>query len=235
MRGIIVEDSRLARVELKELLSHYDNIDIVDEADGFDSAVKAINKHKPDVLFLDIQLPGKDGFAVLESIEYLPRVIFTTAYDEYAIKSFEYNALDYLLKPIRAERLNKAMQKLEKTDNHSEHVTPLEGDSRIFIRDGEQCWLIDLADIELFESNGNYTRVYFQRVKPLIYKSLNKIENRLNANQFFRVNRQYIVNLKFIKNIDLWVNGNYRLTLHNGMEIDVSRSQSARLKSMLSL
>lgn len=233
MKAIIIEDSRLARVELKELLKRHNDIEIIGEAENYAQAVALINGLKPDVIFLDIQLPGKDGFSILEAIEFIPQVIFTTAYDEYAIKSFEYNALDYLLKPIREERLAQAIAKLSKPKQEKDKK--LGNDSRIFIKDGEQCWLVDLVNIELFESCGNYTRVYFDDVKPLIHKSLSKIESRLEVNQFLRVNRQYIVSLKFIKNIELWITGNYRITMKNGMEIDVSRNHSSRLKALLSL
>ncbi len=235
MNAIIIEDSRLARVELKELLSCHSDIKIIGEAENYEQGVNLIDELKPDVVFLDIQLPGKDGFSILEAVEHVPQVIFTTAYDEYAIKSFEYNALGYLLKPIRKERLAHAITKLSTAPKEKSEDRKLEGNSRIFIKDGEQCWLVDLVDIELFESCGNYTCVHFKAVKPLIHKSLSKIENRLNVNQFFRVNRQYIVNLNFIKNIELWVGGNYRLTMNNDIEIEVSRSHSTRLKNLLSI
>ncbi|MCC2614967.1 LytTR family DNA-binding domain-containing protein [Aestuariibacter halophilus] len=234
MRVVIVEDSRLARSELKALLAPYADIAVVAEAENAEQAVKLVETHRPDVLFLDIQLPGQDGFWVLETLEHLPHVIFTTAYDQYAIKSFEYNALDYLLKPINAARLEQAIKKIN-TQPDTEKDDRLNSDSKIFLKDGERCWLASLQDIALFESCGNYSRVYFKDNKPLIPKSLGSIEKRLHPQQFFRISRQHIVNLHYVADISLWVNGNYRLVMQDGMELDVSRNQSARLKMLLSL
>jgi len=235
MRAIIIEDSRLARLELKELLKVHKEIEIIAEAEDPEHAISLIDELTPDVIFLDIQLPGSDGFSILNSIKYVPEVIFTTAYDQYAIKSFEFNALDYLLKPISKERLSKAIVKLSMRERQNQVKKQLKANGRIFLKDGEQCWLVELKDIKLFESCGNYTLVYFENYKPLVHKSLNNIEARLDEHQFFRVNRQFIVNLQFVKNVELGVNGNYRLTLQNNMEINVSRGHSSRLKNLLSL
>jgi len=235
MKAIIVEDSRLARVELKELLKAHPEIQIIAEAEDARQAISLIDELLPDLIFLDIQLPGQDGFSVLESIEHVPRVIFTTAFDQYAIKSFEYNTLDYLLKPIKKERLTKAINKLASGSTEQAPLVKRQVNSRIFLKDGERCWLVELKDIQLFESCGNYTCVYFDVHNPLVHKSLNKVENQLDPEHFFRVSRQHIVNLKYVKNIEIWVTGNYRLTLQNGKVIDASRSQSSRLKNLLSL
>ena len=233
--AIIVEDSRLARLELKELIKNHPEIDIIGEAENVDDAIILIEEKKPQLLFLDINMPEKDGFDLLETLDEIPTVIFTTAYDEYAIKSFEYNAFDYLLKPINPERFAKSITKLlpiisEATDNSVKTFTE---NSQIFIKEDEQCWMVLLKDIILFEIVGNYTRVYFEDKKPLIYKSLNQIETKLPEGVFYRVNRQQIINLKHIKNVDPWFNCKLKMGLSNDLEVEVSRRQSQRFKQDL--
>lgn len=239
MKAIIVEDSRLARIELKELLKTHPVIEVIAESEDPDQAISLINKLSPDVIFLDIHLPQKDGFEILEALEYLPQVIFTTAFDQYAIKSFEYNALDYLLKPINKQRLAKAIEKLtvvvDKSKNTNAERPPLTPNSRIFVKDGEQCWLLNLDEIRFFESCGNYTKVHFGSNRPMIYKSLNKIEARLDEDHFFRANRQHIVNLKFIQSVEPWLDNNFRLLMDDDTEIEISRRNSSQFKSLLSL
>ncbi|MCX2720708.1 LytR/AlgR family response regulator transcription factor [Lentiprolixibacter aurantiacus] len=234
----IVEDSRLARNELKELLKHHKNIELVGEAPNVDQGYELIRSKRPQLLFLDINMPEKDGFELLEMLDEVPITIFTTAFDEYAIKSFEYNALDYLLKPINEKRFAVAIEKVtakmeaKGDDTSSEHK--LRESSQIFIKDGEQCWLVKIADIVLFEIVGNYTRVYFQDQKPLLYKSLNQIEDKLPPDTFFRANRQQIVNINFIGEVIPWFNGKLKLTMNNGSEVEISRRQSYIFKDKLS-
>jgi two-component system LytT family response regulator len=236
--AIIVEDSRLARIELKQLLKKHSTIAVVSEAENVDKAIVEIEKHSPDLIFLDINMPEKDGFALLQELNQIPTVIFTTAYDEYAIKAFEYNTFDYLLKPISQKRFDHSIEKLlpllhekqRQTDN--KHLTE---NAQIFIKEGENCWMINLSQISLFEIMGNYTKVFFRDKSPLIYKSLNKIEMILPKAQFFRANRQQIINLKHISNIEAWFKGRLKITLQNGTEIEISRRQSIQLKQMLAL
>lgn len=236
MRTIIVEDSYLAREELKELLKTHFEISVIGEAENSDEAAVLIEAEKPDLIFLDIQMPGKTGFELLEMLNHVPLVVFTTAYDEYAVKSFEYNALDYLIKPIREERLASTIKKLMVTVKQQPVIQEkLSNSSRIFVKDSEQCWLLNLEDIRMFESCGNYTRVHFGENKPMIYKSLSKIEDRLDPRKFFRVNRQYIVSLNEIKNVKPWFNGRFEITLHDNTELKVSRRSSAKLKQNLSI
>ncbi len=236
LKAIIVEDSRLARKELQLLLKEHQHIKVIGEAENVDDAFEMINTSFPDLLFLDINMPEKDGFELLEMLDEIPRVIFTTAYDEYAIKSFEYNAFDYLLKPINKDRLQKTIDRIEIEENieksPQKQFTPT---SQVFLKDGEDCWMVAIQDITLFEIVGNYTRVYFKDKKPLIYKSLNKIENRLPANSFFRVNRQQIVNLNHITNVTPWFNGKLKFTMKNNTEVEVSRRQSVKFKQDLEL
>ncbi|MEO0902885.1 MAG: LytTR family DNA-binding domain-containing protein [Bacteroidota bacterium] len=210
MRAVIVEDSRLARKELKELLKQHDEVELVGEAENVDSGYELIQKEQPDLLFLDINMPEKDGFELLEMLDVVPITIFTTAFDEYAIKSFEYNALDYLLKPVNAKRfalaLEKAQAKLNGKKSPSNEGNRLSMDSQIFIKDGEACWLIKIGEISHFEIVGNYTRVFFQDKRPLLYKSLNQVEEKLPEDSFFRVNRQQIINTNYIDGVVPWFN-----------------------------
>lgn len=239
MKAIIVEDSRLARLELNELLKVHPEIEVIAEAVEAEEAIHLINELKPDVVFLDIHLPQKDGFSILEAVDSLPLVIFTTAFDKYAVKSFEYNTLDYLLKPINKQRLAKAIDKLvlaaNKSINSEPDRPPLTPDKRVFVRDGEQCWLLNLDEVRLFESCGNYTQVHFGTNRPMIFKSLNKIETRLDINYFFRANRRHIINLKFVKSIEPWMNGNFRLLMDDDTEIETSRRNTKKFKNLLSL
>lgn len=234
--AIIVEDSRLARQELKELLKDYPEIVIVGEAENVDDAVVLITKTNPELLFLDINMPEKDGFNLLETLDEVPIVIFTTAYDNYAIKSFEYNAFDYLLKPINKQRFAKSIAKLRpalEAKKQQVKTTRLNINSQIFIKEGDACWMVVLQDIALFEIVGNYTRVYFNDKSPLIYKSLNQIEAQLPEHHFFRANRQQIINLKHIKDVTPWFNGKLKITLNNVCEVEVSRRQSQKFKQDL--
>tara|TARA_B110001450_G_C17497930_1_gene431052 strand:+ start:60 stop:785 length:726 start_codon:yes stop_codon:yes gene_type:complete len=237
--AVIVEDSRLARNELKELIKEYPNINLVGEAENVDDGVILIEKIKPDLLFLDINMPEKDGFQLLEELDEVPIVIFTTAFDEYAIKSFEYNALDYLMKPINSSRFDIAIEKIKRridfNINNQKCDKKLNSNSQIFIKDGEQCWLVKIADIYLFEIVGNYTRVYFNHNKPLLYKSLNQIEEKLPSTSFFRVNRQQIINTSHIENVTPWFSGKLKLKLTNNKTVEISRRQSQSFKELLSI
>ncbi|MEH6678939.1 MAG: LytTR family DNA-binding domain-containing protein [Sediminicola sp.] len=237
--AVIVEDSRLARNELKELLKNYPQVIIMGEAENVDDGVALIRESRPDLLFLDINMPEKDGFELLEMLDEVPITIFTTAYDEYAIKSFEYNTLDYLLKPISAKRFALAMEKvagqMEDVERENPSVEKLGETSQIFIKDGEKCWLVRIGEISLFEIVGNYTKVYFHGNRPLLYKSLNQVEEKLPEQLFFRANRQQIINIDHIKDLVPWFNGKLKLTLQNGDEVEVSRRQSYLFRDRMSL
>ena len=236
MRAIIVEDSRLARQGLKKQLLEHPVIEVVGEAENADDAIEIINQQSPDVLFLDIHMPGKDGFEMLLDLPYCPRIIFTTAYMEYAIRSFDFNTVDYLLKPIRPERLAIAIDKLlASQDKTVFNEDKLNEDSQIFVKDGDNTFLIGISEVRYFESCGNYTKVFFGDDAPFIYKSLSKIERRLPDALFFRVNRQQIINLKWVERIEEGISGGYSVTLKSGEEIQVSRNHSSRLKNLYSL
>ncbi|TMI94509.1 MAG: response regulator [Bacteroidetes bacterium] len=242
MRAIIIDDERLARTELRKLLQDYPEVEVVDEAANADEGITKIDTLQPDLVFLDIQMPGKTGFDMLAELERAPHVIFTTAYDEYALKAFEVNALDYLLKPIEPKRLADAMQKLHVAEVKENHIIPenfnqsiLTEVDQVFVKDGERCWFVKLSDIRLFESVGNYAKVFFGGNKPLILKSLNALEERLDQKTFFRANRKHIVNLRMIEKIEPYFNGGLLLELKGGEKIEVSRRQTVKFKEMMSL
>ena len=240
IKAIIVDDERLARNELKKLLEQHPEIEVVDEASNVDEGVEKIDIVRPDLIFLDIQMPGKTGFDLLAELEKAPRVIFTTAYDEFALKAFEVNALDYLLKPIDPLRLADAIQKLQ-SEMLLEQAS-LMGTSRgslteadqVFVKDGEKCWFVKLSEIRLFESVGNYAKVYFSTYKPLILKSLNSLEDRLDERVFFRANRKHIINLHWIEKIEPYFNGGLLVELKGGEKIEISRRQTVKFKEMMS-
>jgi two-component system LytT family response regulator len=239
--AIIIDDERLARNELKKLLEQHPEIQIIDEASGVDEGVEKIELARPDLIFLDIQMPGKTGFDLLGELEKAPKVIFTTAFDEFALKAFEVNALDYLLKPIDPNRLSDAIQKLQ-TELALEQASILGGSVRgplteadqVFVKDGEKCWFVKLAEIRLFESVGNYAKVYFSTHKPLILKSLNALEDRLDDHVFFRANRKHIINLHWIEKIEPYFNGGLLVELKGGEKIEISRRQTVKFKEMMS-
>ncbi len=241
LRALLVDDERLARAELTTLLTEFPEIEIVGEAANAKEALDKIDKLLPDLLFLDIQMPGKTGFDLLAELDNTPpHVIFVTAYDEYALKAFEVNALDYLQKPVDAKRLADAVQKLrvkeERQDARSEvNKSMLTEDDQVFVKDGERCWFVKLNEVRLFESVGNYARVYFGPNKPLILKSLNSLEERLDEKVFFRANRKEIVNLRMVEKVEPYFNGGLLLELKGGDKVEVSRRQGVKFKDMMSL
>ena len=238
MRALIIDDERLARKELAKLLEEHPSIEIVGEAMNADEAEQMINELNPDLLFLDIQMPGRTGFQLLESLESVPLIVFTTAYDEFALKAFEVNALDYLLKPIQAERLSEAVNKImekerAKTGRGAGKKLGLE--DQVFVKDGERCWFVNLANIRFFESDGNYIKVYFDSNRPMIHKSLNALDDRLDERAFFRASRKHIINLSWVEGIEPWFNGGLMVKLRGGDKVEVSRRQAAKFKDMMSL
>ncbi len=235
MRAIIIEDSRLARLELKELLKDFPEIELVGEAENAEEGKALIEKENPDILFLDIHMPGKDGFELLQELETVPHVIFTTAFNEYAIKSFEFNTIDYLLKPISSERLGKAIAKAsDRISVNGNKSEKLNEESRVFVKDGEKCWFVTVKDIRLLVGQGNYTQVYFDNNKPMVLKSLQHFENVLDDSVFIRANRQQIINLKYVEGGAAWFNGRLKLKLTSGEEIEVSRRQTEKIKKIFS-
>ena len=240
IRAIIIDDERLARAELRRLLALpsplNDQVDIIGEATNIDEAQRLIETMHPDLIFLDVQMPGGSGFDLLSKLDIAPEVIFTSAFDAYALKAFEVNALDYLQKPIEAKRLSAALErallqlKKPQTPVHSKPSA-----HKIFIRDGDRCWFVALADIVLFESEGNYARVYFQSQRPLILRSLNQLEQKLDPNQFFRANRRQIINLNFIGTVSPSDSGGLTIAMKNDLRVELSRRRAAEFKDISSL
>ena len=248
MNLLLVDDSRLARTELRPLLQAFPDVSVVGEARPPDEARAQIQALRPDLHLLDVQMPGQTGFELLASLEAAPHVIFTTAYDEYALQAFAVNALDYLLKPVQEARLATALAKARTrfaapvpvlaeavVPTDEAPVAPLTAQDQVFVKDGEQCWFVKLADIKLFEINGSYTRIHFDQHRPLIPRTLQQLEARLDPKVLFRVNRQQIINLKWIASIEPWFSNTLRLTLRDGPAVEVSRQQSVRFRELLSL
>nr|MBI1230426.1 response regulator [Cytophagales bacterium] len=244
MRALVVDDERLARKELINLLSNHDNIEVVGEALNVEDAKEKIDQLQPDVIFLDIQMPEKTGFDLLEELDHVPLVVFITAYDEFAIQAFQVNALDYLLKPIEPARLADTLVKLERKveELRKEQAQEAGGPSKkltlndqVFVKDGDRCWFVKLSNVRLFESDGNYIKVYFDNNKPMIHKSLNALDERLDEKSFFRASRKHIINLSWVESIEPWFNGGLVVTLKGGDRIEVSRRQAARFKDLMSL
>ena len=239
MKVVIIEDSRLARAEMQRLLAAETDVENVGEAENAEQAATLISATEPDLLFLDINRPGRDGFALLASLDNTPRVIFCTAYDEYAVRAFEQNALDYLVKPIEPARLaralDKARQSLGSDTSGTRKQARLGLEDRVFVRDGDRCWFVTLKDVRLFEVEGNYSRLYFGIERPLVPKSLNTLESRLDPQIFFRVSRRHIVNLQWINSVTPSVSGGLQLILRGGEEVEVSRRQAHLFREAMSL
>jgi two-component system LytT family response regulator len=248
MNALLIDDSRLARTELRHLLQAFPDVQVAGEARHADEARQQIRDLRPDVLFLDIHMPGQTGFDLLASLDGpAPHVIFTTAYDQYALKAFEVNALDYLLKPVSEARLAAALAKIRSL-GPAPAATPLPAptvpeppqplltaDSQVFVKEGERCWFVKLADVRLFEISGGATRLYFEQHQPLIPRSLQQLEARLDPKVFFRANRQQIINLQWISGIEPWFSNTLKISLRHGPDVEVSRSQSGLFRELLSL
>ncbi len=239
LKVILIDDERLARSELKRLLQEFPDVEVIGEAANAEEAIEKIEALNPDLIFLDIQMPGKTGFDLLTQLEKAPHVIFVTAYDEYALKAFDVNALDYLMKPVEPKRLADALLKVRQKDEEEmlsyNNRGILNEHDQVFVKDGERCWFVKLSDVRLFESVGNYAKVFFGTNKPLILKSLNALEERLDEKVFFRANRKHIINLRMIEKIEPYFNGGLLLDLIGGEKIEVSRRQAVKFKEMMSL
>jgi two-component system LytT family response regulator len=241
MTTLIIDDERLARSELKRLLKAHPQIQVLGEASDAEEALRKILQLKPDLLFLDIQMPGKTGFDLIRELPTLPKVIFTTAFDEYALKAFEFNAFDYLLKPIESFRLALSIQRLQidtvknepDTFSHLEREI-LDENDQVFLKENDQCFFVRIKDIRMFESEGNYARIYHGDQKLLVYRSLNNLETRLNPSFFFRASRTHIINLKQVESVedcfDCLV-----VKLSGGLSVKMSRRKSQLFRQRLTL
>lgn len=233
IKVIIVDDERLSREELKRALKAYEDFVLIGEAENADDAKDLIETKMPDLIFLDIQMPEKSGFDLLESLDNVPAVLFTTAYNQYAVQAFEVNALDYLMKPIREERFAKAIEKIRNTISLKSSLNnSVAKDRKIFIKDGEKRFFIQLDEIYLIESLENYTRLFFQGKKAMQRRSLRQWEEMLDENVFFRINRTKIVNIKYIQEVSRTIGGRLEIKLKTGELLEVSNRQSAKFKNI---
>ena len=244
MKTLIVDDERLARNELKRLLAPHDDVDVVGEAANVDEAEAAIAQLDPDLIFLDVQMPGGSGFDLLERLDAVPFVVFSTAYDEYALQAFEVSALDYLVKPIEPDRLTGALDRVRARAQETnpqgavadaETAAPLTADDQVFVKDGKRCYFVQLGDVRFFESEGNYTRIVFDAGKPLVHRSLSYLEERLDPDLFFRVSRQHIINLRWVDTLEPWFNDKMVAKMKDGREIEMSRRRSRQFREQMKL
>jgi two-component system LytT family response regulator len=240
MKALLIDDERLARNELRRLLAAFPEIKVVGEAQNAKQAREQLASLKPDLLFLDVQMPGESGIEFLESLEPpVPHVVFTTAYDEFAVKAFELNALDYLLKPVDPARLAAAVERLpgQKVAPEAGLSRPglLEAADKVFVREGEKCWFVEVGQIRLLESEGNYTRVHFGDAQPQLFRSLNAMEERLDPKFFFRANRRQIINIAWIAGIEPWFSSGLLVQLKGGAKVELSRRQAQEFRERMSL
>lgn len=234
MRAMIIDDEPPARRELRRLLADFSWVQVVGEAGNVDHAAEMVERLTPGLLFLDIQMPGGSGFDLLSRLDHLPEVIFTTAYSEHAVRAFEVDALDYLLKPIDPARLAESLGrvKLARAARTPQPDAVLE---QIFVRDGARCWFVPLREVRLLSSEGNYIRLSWGNSQPLLGRALAALEQRLDPNRFFRANRRQIINLDFIENVELGVNGRLHAQLRDGPEVEISRRQARLFKTKMSI
>jgi two-component system, LytTR family, response regulator len=243
IKTIIVDDERLARQELRYMLGSFSDIDIIDEAENVDDAFEKITSQQPDLIFLDIAMPEKDGFALLQLLEQVPKVVFVTAYDEFAIKAFEEDAVDYLLKPTKPERLAKTIDKLryeiqlerDQADSANPKKSMISPQKKIFLKDGDKCYFVRLTDVYMIESVGNYSKFFFGTNRPMIHKSLSRLQERLDPMVFFRANRQQIINVEYISEIDSYYKGGMKVHLTTGHELEISNRNAVAFKEMMGI
>jgi two-component system LytT family response regulator len=234
MKAIIVDDEAPARRELRRLLAEFPWVDILDEAVNIAQAATKIEALCPELLFLDIQMPGGSGFELLTRLEHLPKVIFTTAHDEHAVRAFEVNALDYLLKPIHPARLASALARVKDAGTASTRQTSAVMD-QLFVRDGPRCWFVPLREVRLLTWEGDYVRLSWGKMQPLCGRALSAIEQRLDPKKFFRANRRQIINLDFIESVELGSSGRLHVQLRDGPEVEISRRQAQLFKLQTSI
>lgn len=235
LTAIVVDDERLARAELILMLKKFDNICIVGEADSVDVAIRQIEKHNPDLIFLDIQMPGKSGFDLLDTINIDAKIIFVTAYDEYAIRAFEVNAIDYLPKPVSEERLAKTIERIINCTSHiSLPLKKLKYTDRLFIELGMQIRFLKISEIVLIAAEGDYSMVFLTNgTKGLVSKSLKEWEDRLPEDFFCRIHRSSIINTEYIDRIDKYYNNSYKVCLKGIKEpFIISRRFAKKIKGL---
>lgn len=239
---LIIDDEKLARDLLREYLSSIDEIELLDECAKGSEAVEKINKLKPDLIFLDVQMPGLNGFDVLDEIDHEPYVIFTTAYDQYAIKAFERNAIDYLLKPVDEERFKAAIERALKRKKMEEgriedllgglrEVKPRESyDSHIFVQKSEKLFNLPIEEIIYLEASGDYTIISTKNDQFVSSSGIGKLEEIMNPDTFIRVHRSTIVNVNYLKEIERHFNGGMIVKMQSGKSFPVSRTYAKLIR-----
>jgi two-component system LytT family response regulator len=232
MKALIIDDERIARVELRRLLAAHPTIEIVGEAADASEARLRIDEHDPELMFLDIEMPGESGFDLLASLDASPAVVFTTAFDAHAVRAFEVSALDYLLKPIDPARLATAIERVFAADLGRQHRA-VPGLARVFVRDGDRCWFVRLDEVAVIESEGNYAR-FDVPGQPLLGRSLSYLEARLGPT-FFRASRKHLVNLSRVERVEPGAGGGLVLVMPGGREIEMSRRQAQRFRACTTL
>ncbi len=235
IKTILIDDEPLAIAELQSMLGAYTEIDVIAVSNDAMEGIQQIQQLAPQLLFLDINMPGKSGFDLLSELSYAPEVIFVTAYDQFAIKAFEVNALDYILKPVNPDRLKEAVTKVIRKLTQAEGEKALDINKRIFIKDGEQCFFVPIHQIFYIESVGNYVRLYFRDKKAMLHRSLNYLEEKLPDEYFFRTSRQEMINVNFIKNIVPYFSNTLQVELESGVKIDLSQRQSVKFKEKMGI
>jgi two-component system LytT family response regulator len=238
LRTLLIDDERLARQELAALLKAFPWVEICGEASNATQAAKLIREVRPGLIFLDVEMPGRDGFSLLEDLPApRPQVIFTTAHDRFAVKAFEVEAVDYLLKPVHPKRLAAALERVrpEEAAPDTPVETALAEDDRVLVREGERCWFVPVNSIRLLEADGNHTRVHFQNERPLLYRTLTAMEARLPQKLFIRANRSQLVNVNFIETAGAWFSGSMKVALRGGPEVEFSRRQAQIFRDRSSL
>jgi two-component system LytT family response regulator len=234
----IIDDERLAREELKMLLQAIEMVELIGEASSGEEAKRLLPSLEPDILLVDINMPGMNGIEFVKGLNNPPYVIFVSAYEDHAISAFSVGAFDYLLKPINPNRLMESFNRIlqdEQDDWDNAKEQPLEKKKltitdKVYIRDGEKSWFVSLTDIRLFESDGNYVKVHFYQNKPMLLRSLNSFQELLDPHFFFRANRKHIVNIEWISSVETWFNGGLMVELKTGEKIEISRRQAIRFK-----
>ncbi|HKS42770.1 MAG TPA: LytTR family DNA-binding domain-containing protein [Blastocatellia bacterium] len=249
IRALIVDDEPLARERIRDILETDSEIEIIGECAGGDEAIEAIERQTPDLVFLDVEMPGKDGFAVLEELgpERIPAIIFVTAYDQYAVRAFEVYALDYLLKPFDQERFEKALLRAkahiqnEKSENITERILSALEEikskpvhlERLVIKMNGHVFFVKTDDIDWLEAEGNYVRLHAGKESYLLRDTISALEGQLDPKRFVRVHRSAIVNVDRIQELQAWFHGEYRIILREGVQLTLSRSYREKLHELL--
>ena len=249
IRALVVDDEPLARERIRDILETDSEIEIIGECASGEEAIEAIERQTPDLVFLDVEMPGKDGFAVLEELgpDRIPAIIFVTAYDQYAVRAFEVYALDYLLKPFDQERFEKALLRAkahiqnEKSENLTERILSALEEikskpvhlERLVIKMNGHVFFVKTDDIDWLEAEGNYVRLHAGKESYLLRDTISALEGQLDPKRFVRVHRSAIVNVDRIQELQAWFHGEYRIILREGVQLTLSRSYREKLHELL--